>query len=405
VLRAGTFALTALLAALTAIGPLSVDMYLPSLPSIAHLLDASPGEVQLTISAYLVGFAAGQVIYGPLSDRHGRKPVLLGALALYGAATLLCAVSPSITVLIIARALQALGGCGGIVLSRAIVRDLYSGARAGRELSLISSVMGLAPVIAPLAGGVLETAFGWRSNFVVLLLTAILLVLLVVRLLPETLRQRATEPVSAGSIVRAYHRFLGDRGYLAHLGLAVLCYAGLFAWISGAPFVLQNLYGLSPLVFGIAFAGGSVGYAFGAALATRLLSRFGIGGVIGIGSAALASGGLLMLVAPALNSYSAPALVIPAAIYLGGMGLVLPQAIAGALQPFPDRAGAASSLLGLVQQTVAAVCGIAVGQALGQSAWPVAGSMAFCGCASLVLWLLTRSVRAKAEHINVRTGG
>ena len=164
-LRPGTFALTVLLAALSAIGPLTTDMYLPSLPDIARLLGASTAQTQLTVSSYLVGFAVGQIFYGPLADRHGRKPVLLGAMALYCVASLACALSTSIEMLIAARALQALGGSGGIVLARAIVRDLYSGARAGRELSLIGAVMALAPVLAPLIGGVLQTAFGWRSVF------------------------------------------------------------------------------------------------------------------------------------------------------------------------------------------------------------------------------------------------
>ena len=164
-LRTGTFALTALLAALSAIGPLTTDMYLPSLPDIARQLDASTAQVQFTISAYLIGFAVGQILYGPLSDRHGRKPVLIVAIALYCVASLACALSTSIEMLIVARAFQALGGSGGIVLTRAIVRDIYSGTRAGRELSLIGSVMALAPVLAPIAGGLLQTGFGWRSVF------------------------------------------------------------------------------------------------------------------------------------------------------------------------------------------------------------------------------------------------
>ena len=149
-------------------GPLTTDMYLPSLPDIARQLGASTAQVQLTISAYLIGFAVGQILYGPVSDRHGRKPVLLAAVALYCVASLACALSTSIEMLIVSRFVQALGGSGGIVLARAIVRDLYSGARAGRELSLISSVMALAPVLAPIVGGVLQTGFGWRSIFVTL---------------------------------------------------------------------------------------------------------------------------------------------------------------------------------------------------------------------------------------------
>src|SRR5262249_36510007 len=159
-------ALTGLLAVLTGIGPLSVDMYLPSWPEMARLLNATPAQVQLTISVYLIGFAIGQVIYGPLSDRHGRKPVLLAATALFIFASVICTVARSIEVLIAARALQALGGAGMMVLPRAIVRDLYEGVYVAREMARMAAVMALTPVVAPLLGGVLETAFGWRSNFV-----------------------------------------------------------------------------------------------------------------------------------------------------------------------------------------------------------------------------------------------
>lgn len=200
-LRPGTFALTALLAGLSAIGPLTTDMYLPSLPDIARQLSASTAQVQLTISAYLFGFAIGQIFYGPISDRRGRKPVLLAAVGLYCAASMACALSTSIEMLIVSRAFQALGGSGGIVLARAIVRDLYSGARAGRELSLIGSVMALAPVLAPIIGGVLQTGLGWRSVFFTLVAAGLSGVCIVWLLLPETLGERATEPVSPGSML------------------------------------------------------------------------------------------------------------------------------------------------------------------------------------------------------------
>jgi DHA1 family bicyclomycin/chloramphenicol resistance-like MFS transporter len=165
-LRPDTFALTALLALLTALGPLAVDMYLPSFPDIGRLLNASPATVQLTLSLYLVSYAIGQVIYGPLSDRFGRLPMMRIALAIYCVASLTCALAPSIELLLTARAFQALGSSGAIVLARAIVRDLYSGARAGRELSLMGAIMALAPVGAPMIGGVLQNTFGWRSHFI-----------------------------------------------------------------------------------------------------------------------------------------------------------------------------------------------------------------------------------------------
>jgi MFS transporter, DHA1 family, multidrug resistance protein len=395
-LRSETFALTALLAALSAIGPLTTDMYLPSLPDIARQLDASTAQVQLTISAYLIGFAVGQILYGPVSDRHGRKPILLAALALYCIASLVCALSTSIEMLITARFVQALGGSGGIVLARAVVRDLYSGARAGRELSLIGSVMALAPVLAPIAGGLLQTGFGWRSIFVILVAAGLAGAGIVWLLLPETLARPAAEPVSPSTMLASYRAVARNRAYLAYLGLATASYAGLFAWISGASFVLQNLYGLTPFSFGIAFALGSIGYMTGATLAARLVMRRGIDGTLGLGSSTLAVGGLGMVVALALGFTSAFSLVLPVAVYLAGLGMVLPQAIAGAMTPFPERAGVASALLGFIQQCAAALCGAVVGWLLGENAWPLALAVAAMGCVTLIIWVSTRALRARS---------
>jgi DHA1 family bicyclomycin/chloramphenicol resistance-like MFS transporter len=399
-LRPGTFALTALLAALTAIGPLSTDMYLPSLPDIARGLAASTAQVQLTISAYLIGFAVGQILYGPISDRHGRKPVLLAALGLFAAASLICALSTSIDMLIAARALQAFGGSGCIMVARAIVRDLYSGSRAGRQLSVMGSVMALAPVIAPMVGGVLQTAFGWRSIFVVLVIAGACGMTTIWLVLPETLKQRAVEPVSPASMLRSYSIVARNPAYLAYMALATGSYAGLFAWISGASFVLQNLYGLSPLHFGIAFALGSVGYLIGTNVATRLVMKIGLDRTIGFGCCALAAGGLGMVASVAFGLTSAVSLVLPVAVYLAGLGMVMPQSVAGAITPFPERAGAASALFGFVQQSVAAMCGATVGVLLGHNAWPIAGAVAFMGVATSLLWLSTRGIRARAA-----TGG
>src|SRR5664279_1498147 len=395
-LRSETFALTTLLAALTAIAPLTTDMYLPSLPDIARQLDASTAQVQLTISAYLIGYAVGQLFYGPMSDRHGRKPVLLAALTLYCAASLACALSTSIEMLIAARFVQALGGSGGIVLARAIVRDLYSGVRAGRELSMIGSVMALAPVLAPVAGGLLQTGFGWRSIFFTLVAAGVAGASIVWLLLPETLATRAAEPVSPSTMLASYRAVARNPAYLAYLALSTASYAGLFAWISGTSFVLQNLYGLSPFSFGIAFALGSIGYMTGATLAARLVMRLGIDGTIGLGSFTLAAGGLGMVAALALGFGSAFSLVLPVAVYLAGLGMVLPQAIAGAMTPFPERAGAASALLGFIQQSAAALCGAVVGWLLGQNAWPLALAVAAMGCVTLVIWVSTRALRARA---------
>jgi len=392
-LRPGTFAMTALLAALTGLGPLTVDMYLASMPDIGRSLGAPAAQVQLTISVYLIGFALGQMFYGPLSDRHGRRPVMLVALVIYVLASLGCALAPSIELLLTARFWQAVGGAGAIVLARAVVRDLYEGARVGRELSLMASIMALAPIVAPLFGGVLQTAFGWRSNFIVLLALGLGAAAMVWLKFPETLRQRAPEPVSPLSTMRSYRSFLRHGGFVAYLGINTCAFLGLFSWISTAAFVLQDIYGYTPLAFGVAFAVGSAGYLIGATVAARVVVRWGIDRTIGVGCAGMACGGLAMPLALALGAFLPAALVLAIGLYLAGMGLVLPQAQAGALLPFPERAGAASSLMGVVQQTAAAALGAVLGHLLGETAWPLAASVAVVGCLSLLVWTLTRRIR------------
>ena len=393
-LRPGTFGLTLLLSLLTALGPLTMDMYLPSLPAIGQALDASTAQVQLTISSYLIGFACGQIIYGPISDRLGRRPVILTALVLYSVATVVCAVAQTIETLIAVRFVQALGGAGCIVLARAAVRDLYSGVRAGRELSLMGSITAFAPIVAPAIGGVLQDSFGWRASFYVLVVFALFAAATASRFLPETLRQRTGGPFSFAAMGALYRSVLRHRGFLANLGILVASFVGLFAWISGAPFVMQGLYGLTPVVFGATYAAGAAGYMVGAYSASRIVMRLGLDRTVGIGTVIMAAGGLAMAAVIALHFAHVGWLVGTMTIYLAGMGFALPQTQAGALTPFPDRAGTASSLLGFAQQSSAAIAGAAIGLYLGHSAWPMVGTIAAVGCLSLVIWAATRRVRS-----------
>jgi DHA1 family bicyclomycin/chloramphenicol resistance-like MFS transporter len=391
-LRPDTLALTALLALLTAVGPMSVDLYLPSLPELGRVFGASVPQVQLTLSGYLLCFAIGQIVFGPISDHVGRKPVLLAALSLYVAICLSCMFATSIEMLIALRCLQALGVAGAPVLARAIVRDLYHGVRAGRELARMGSITALAPVVAPSLGGVLQSTFGWRASFLGMAVLGLCAILLVIRLLPETIKHRPQEPISLSSVVRGYGIFLRHRTFRIYLAIVAASYGGLFAWISGSSFVLQDLYGLSPLLFGLVFAAATLGYGAGTLLAARLVVRIGIDRTIVCGGVALAVGGLAMAAAIAMGATSPAALALPMALYLCGLGLAMPQSMAGALMPFPERAGAASSLLGFLQQTTASAIGILVGQMLGASALPLAVIIGAMGVLALALALFKRSM-------------
>jgi DHA1 family bicyclomycin/chloramphenicol resistance-like MFS transporter len=390
-LKAGSLALTALLALLTSLGPLSTDMYLPSLPAIGRFFSASTSSVQLTLSLFLAGFAAGQIIYGPLSDAWGRKPVLTGGLLAFLIATLGCALAPSMDLLIAARFAQAVGACAAVVLARAIVRDLYEASDAARMLSMMGALMGLVPAIGPVLGGVLETQFGWRASFVLSAVLAFLLILSVALLLPETLAADRRGRVSFARMRGDFALLVKSPVFRRYAGAVCLAYGGLFAFISGSSFVLQQHYGLTELQFGLSFALCVGGYIAGTLLAIRYSTSHGISALLFAGTIALAVGGVSMVI---LMSSAAPQVwhvLLPMVIYMVGVGLALPQSTAGAITPFPLAAGTASSLMGFCQMTFAALVGIVTAAyiddypaALG---WVIAG----LGVANLALALLWRA--------------
>ncbi|KRE09325.1 multidrug transporter [Bosea sp. Root381] len=393
-LRPDTLAMTAVLAMLTALGPLATDFYLPSLPDIARVMGSDVAGAQATLSSFLFGFAGGQLLWGPLSDRLGRKPVLLVGFGIFVLATLACALAPSIGALTAARAFQALGASGPIVLGRAMVRDLYEGPRAGRELARMGMIMGLVPAVAPVLGGLLQQAFGWRSTFVASLVFAIGLAAVVILFLPETVRSRSREPLSFLAIIRGFGTLLANRAFRVYVGLTALAYGGLFAFISGSSFVLIDIYGLTPIRYGLSFGFAVLGYILGTIIAQRLVGSRGMDGVIALGVACLAAGGLTMLLC-VLSGFGGPlGVVVPMALYACGVGLTMPQAQASAMMPFPDRAGAASSFTGLCQMLFSACVGLLVGHALKSGALPLPLVMSAIGVAALALFHASAAVRA-----------
>ncbi len=371
-LRPNTFALTALLAALTALGPLSTDLYLPTLPDIGRAFGVPAGQVQMTMYGYLIGFALGQVGYGPISDWYGRRSGLVVALLCYCAGSLICLLAPSIEVLIGARVLQAFGGSGAIVLARAVVRDFYSGARAGKELSMMSLVMAFGPISAPLIGGAFHAVFGWRSAFAVLLLFGAVLSVIVVRKLPETLTDKPEARLSLSSMLDGYRTLFRIRDFNLFLVLCAATYAGLIVWFTAVAFVYQNQYALTPLMSSVAMSGSAIGFLIGSSIATRIVVRAGLLRTIGIGAACMVTGSGIACLLMVTGAQSVVGIVIAVGINLIGLGLVYPQALAGGLSCAAERVGAASSLLGGIPPVCAAILGALVAAPAAEQGWPAA---------------------------------
>jgi DHA1 family bicyclomycin/chloramphenicol resistance-like MFS transporter len=397
-LSAGSGALILVLALLTAVGPLSTDMYLPSLPAIASAFATDAGQVQLTLSVFLVGFALGQIIYGPVSDLYGRKPVLLAGLILFVAASFGCMVATSIGALIAARFIQAVGACAAVVLARAIVRDLHTAEDSARILSLMGAIMGLVPAVAPVIGAVLEQAFGWRASFALSGALAAGLALVVTVWLPETFPQLhpGGERVSwsARGMIADFGRLAAHGGFRRYTAAVCLGYGGLFAFISGSSFVLQGHYGLDEMEFGLAFSTAVVGFITGTLIAAACTRRIGVERTIASGTIALAAGGVSMALLVLIQPPHYLHVLAPMVVYMAGVGLTLPSAMAGAITPFPDRAGTASSLVGFSQMTFAALVGVMVGHLVEQTPNALAWTVAVLGVANLALTLAARAGKA-----------
>lgn len=357
----------ALVVGLVAVGPLSTDLYLPSLPSIARALDASVAQAQLTLSAYMTAFAFVQLAYGPLSDRFGRKPVAIGGMAVYAAASLACAFAPSIEALIWARAAQAAGACAGVVLGRAIVRDVYGPDGTARALAAVGSVMAFAPAVGPILGGFVETWAGWRWNFALLVLFALVLLACLVLALDETNAHKNPRATEVAPMLRNYRTLVADRIYLGYALAVAFSYGGLFAFISGSSFVLIDVLGLTPPVYAGFFALCVLGYFTGTRLTVAFTKRLGVDRMIRLGAGINIAGGGAMLAA-ALAGFAQPGLagafwlVVPMAVYMVGMGIVMPNGQGGALTNYAKMAGAASALMGFGHFAIAALVGVAFGQ-------------------------------------------
>jgi DHA1 family bicyclomycin/chloramphenicol resistance-like MFS transporter len=387
--RAESLIVSILLTAMVALGPISTDLYLPSLPAIGRDFGVASAEVQLTLSVFLVGFAFSQLACGPLSDRFGRRPVILGGLALYLVASLACAAAPSIEVLILARFCQAVGACVGPVLGRAAVRDIYGRERAARMLSYMGMVMALAPAFGPILGGFIEAWFGWRANFVLVSAVGLTVLAATAVTLPETNQWKSPDATRLGHLIGNYRSLLHHRRYIGYVLVVACTYSGIFSFISGSSFVLIGVLGLEPEVYGFCFAAIVVGYMIGAFGSGRYTVRIGLERMVQLGTAIQVLGGGAGLVLYAATPPSVAGIVGPVAVFMVGTGLAMPNAQAGAIGPFPRMAGSASALLGFCQMGLAALVGIVVGHGSGESAFAMMAAIALVALGgTLAYWLV-----------------
>ncbi len=396
-LKTGTVSFTVFLSALTALGPLSTDMYLPSLPAIQHAFGADTGAVQMTLSVFLIGAAGAQLVYGPLSDRYGRRPLLLVGYIVYVAASLGCLFAGSIGELTFARFFQALGSGASVVLARAIVRDLYAAEHAGQMLARMASIMGVVPAIAPVVGGLVEGAFGWQANFLTMAVGGALLGLVSFFGLEETLHPAQRQSANVRAILGHYARLLRNAAFLRYLLVASFCFGGVFAFVSGSSFVLQNIYGLSPVAYGLSFGAMIFGYIAGTLTGARFTLQHGIERMLKLGSTMAMLGGVAMMLLSQTSFPPVAAIILPMMLYTYGVGVTMPQSMAGALTPFPEIAGTASALMGFLQSAFSAVVGIYVGHMLGgeATAMPMIATTAIMGALSftMVFGLKRRSLQ------------
>lgn len=375
---------------LTGLGPFTIDLYLPTFPDLKLDLGILDPQVQMTLSATTLGFALGQLLVGPVSDRFGRRIPLIVACAVHIIASILVACAPQVTFLTAMRALQGIGAAGGAVVAMAMARDLFSGQRLVTMMSRLALVNGLAPIVAPVIGSWLVTVTQWRGVFWALAGYGALVLLLIVFLIPETRTPAERTRGGLPQLFQAYRRVLGDRLFLGMLGTGSFAFAGLFSYVSTSSTLLQETYGLSETQFGIVFAICSVGVFLGVQTGSRLTARLGPQWVLAGGTGGLIGAACLLLLLDTARIGHIP--LIPAMFaFTFAFGCCAPNVNVLALQNHRADSGVAASLMGASFMILAAVAGPLIGVFPLTSAAPMAFAMLVCGVLSTtMLWLVAR---------------
>jgi DHA1 family bicyclomycin/chloramphenicol resistance-like MFS transporter len=390
-LKPESWGLTVLLGALAGMTALAVDMSLPSLPTITSSFRASPQSVQLTLSLFLVGYAGAQLFCGPLSDRFGRRRVLIGGLAIYTLAGFACSISPSIEMLVTARLIQGCGACVGPVLGRAVVRDHMTGPRAVQTLSYITITMSLAPLIAPILGGFLVKHVGWQAIFVFLGGFGLLLFAATALFFPESLKNPDPHALRLSRLLSNAGAFFSNRRSVGCALINGFVFAGLFSFLSGSPYVLINVYGVPVDQFGYYFAMSAMGLIIGAFINGRLAHRFSSEQVMRGGFAVLLGAGAAGVAIAALRIGGPIVLMAPIMTYVMALALILPNATVTAMEPLPHMAGMAAALMGAIQMGGGSFSGLVVAALYNGTPMPMAGTIAAMAvCAFLAYYTLVR---------------
>lgn len=394
--RLGLFAIP-VLGIMTGNAALSLDMYLPAFPAIAHDFGTTESHVQLTMSTFLAGFAIGQLLYGPISDAVGRKPVILISFAIYGLISALCAMSGSIENLVLLRAAQGLAGASGSVLGRAVIRDEYEGSQLARAMSLLMLVLTAAPMAAPLLGSVVLDLWNWRAVFWTLASYAMLWSFLIYLLIPETLpadRRLSIRPAAVGKVFR---QVLGHRKAMGYVLNAAFGFAGMFAYIAATPFIYMKVFNVTPQQYAFFFAANVGGMALSSMINRRLAAHWTIDGLLTLFNMVLLTSAAVLLVMTQTASGGVWGLAIPLFFYVGSLSAVAANGITGTLQFFSKGAGTASSVFGVFQFGAGSLAGGAVALMHDGTAAPMAIFIMACA----VLAFLSHRIMAMAGRSGI----
>lgn len=364
-------------------------MYLPAFPTVERELHALPGSIEYTLASFFIGMALGQLFYGPLSDRFGRRRPLMAGLFLYSVASLACAYALNVHMLVVMRFLEALGGCAGMVITRAVIRDRCGARDAARAFSMLILVMGLAPILAPLIGGVVLTWLGWREIFLLLSLYGAMALLAVYHGLPETHDITHEPPLSIGRVFGNYGRLLVSRSFIGYTLAGGFAFAGMFAYIAGSPFVLIELSGIPAQHFGWVFGLNAMGFVLISQVNAQLLKKHNLTRMLHHALWLPALSGVALALAGMTDWLVLPLILTGFFVYVSSLGFIGPNATAAALATHGQQAGSASALMGALQFGIATVAGSMVGIWHDGTSRPLTLVMAFCGVGALLVhrWL------------------